>query len=141
MYKWKTPEEMKKYPTLSTPDWFVKPNGFTKIMEFYNPYLPKLKRILETGRMPGRFHEEEYISRYDAPFLDHARLYKNPETGVTCLVYFPYQEVKDIKKDVCQWAESRGLKAKVYKYSWYHEWTCMVVISLPDVNVVVQPQT
>ena len=70
------------------------------------------------------------------PYLDHALLYKNPKAQITCLVYIPYYDPEDIQDEVKKWAESKGLKAEIYKEIWYNEMTCTVIISLPDAKLV-----
>ncbi len=112
------------------PKEFLCANGFTYGAHYNNQ--KHIEMILKSGTFSsyGFVMEQENI-----PHLDHAIIYKNPSSKVCCLVYIPYNDADDIREEVKQWAEGKGLKAKVYENSWYNDETCLVIVSLPSVDI------
>ncbi len=115
---------------------FIQINGFDQVALARDG--AALKWIFENGRMPrGRV----YIEQDPVPYQDHARLFKNTQTGLICLVFHPYRDPDQIGPELEGWAEKHGLVADIYgrEYSWYYPGrTALVVISLPGVLVNVQ---
>lgn len=111
---------------------FVKANGFNR---WTQPGSQDYKRFLTNGRDTTGF---PHISKECPPFMDHARAFKNTETGIVCMVYQPYEPVDNVREAVKDWVIGGGLEAEVYdpEYSWYYPGhTCLVVIHLPGVEI------
>ena len=115
----------------AAPESFLDANGFTRSTNYCNEKC--IEKILKSGTFASWGYDSQ---RENVPYLDHALLYKNPKTQITCLVYITYYDPEDIQDEVKKWAESKGLKAEIYKESWYNEMTCTVIISLPDAKLV-----
>ncbi len=115
------------------PKEFLDANGFTRATHYQNQEV--IEKILKSGTFSsnGCGHPRENV-----PYLDHIIIYKNPNTKVCCLVYIPYSDANKISDEVNQWAESKGLKAKIYEHSWYNGSTCLVIISLPSVKILLR---
>lgn len=112
-------------------DFAVK-NGFTRASYYCNEEC--IEKILKSGTYASYGYFKH--PRESVPYLDHPLLYKNPKEKKCCLVYLPYMPADDIRLEVEQWAKSKGLKAELYPKSWYSH-ACLVIISLPDVHVLV----
>lgn len=115
------------------PKEFLDANGFTSATLYQNQEV--IEKILKSGTFSsnGCGHPRENV-----PYLDHAIIYKNPNTKVCCLVYIPYSDANEISDEVNQWAESKGLKAEIYEHSWYNGSTCLVIISLPSAKILLR---
>ena len=111
---------------------FVRANGFDMTTFSW----PKdYAKLLRDGRFP---HHYRNIEQNMPPYLDHARIFKNTDTGLMCITYQPYKEACENISTIEQWATNNGLKADVYSpaRSWYYPGaTCLVVIHLPEVNI------
>jgi hypothetical protein len=145
MSRWKTIQEFidwqskKEMTDINMLNEFIKLNNFTKYISFCNESR-SLKRLFETG-----IDTYEKNNTYELPpKLDHSFIFKNTRDGICCLVYQPYFEDTDIRAEVKDWANKHELKASVYssKYSFYYPHaTCVVIISLKDIDIRINNQT
>lgn len=114
----------------------IEVNGFNK-MAFFHGYDDNVPTIIKHGKQSSRYNPVRDKAR--APYQDHSTYFKNTKTGVCCLIYAPYYNADDIRKEVEEWAEKWGLKADVYdaEKCYYSKDTCLVVIHLPATNVII----
>lgn len=112
------------------PDSFLEDNGFTRACQYYNQ--GDLSHIFKTGTLSSEGRDKYTV----VPYIDHGIIYKDPDDKTCCLVYLPYQDDDAIRGEVTKWAKSEGLKATLYPKSWYAT-TCLVIVTLPDVDIEV----
>ena len=107
------------------PQSFLAKNRFTRVASYNG--VKSIEKILKTGTFASCYTPNNK-GYEDIPYLDHTLIYKNPSDKITCLVYQPYQNADEIRDEVCQWAESKGLEARVEDLHWYNEATCVVLV-------------
>ena len=111
---------------------FVKVNKFDKASFAW----PKnYAKQLKDGRFP---HYYRNIEQNIPPYIDHARIFKNTETGAMCLTYQPYREAVESVQAIEQWANGNELKADIYspEYSWYYPGeTLLIIIRSTDTEI------
>lgn len=112
---------------------FVKDNGFDRMM-------PSHYGNCTTVIKYGRISSQSDIGKNNlAPYQDHCVFFKSTERGITCLTYSPYQDAKNIRRTVENWAKKNGLKADLYDADrcWYSDHTCFVIIHLLTTEIKV----
>ena len=133
---WRPKSEMLHAWKHIAPEAFWEANGFTRAARYLGEN--GLAKILEKGRFPWDDDNRDYqVPTDNIPYFDHTTLYKNPKTKTCCLVYLPYRKVEDIRDDVTKWAEDNGFKVKFSEKTWYTKGTCVIVLSLPDVDIII----
>mgnify|MGYP001014085400 CR=1 FL=1 len=119
---------------------FIDANGFTR---YCLPGPFNWKRLFETGRCYFESSWGANLREIYPVWMDHARVFKNAETGVVCLVAQPYAaSLKSLAEQVIPWAHRHGLDASIFtpEHSWYYPGgTFLVVVYRPFAPISLPP--
>ena len=120
---------------------FICENGFVAVAKL-RP-VAELKWFLENGRdvkpKSNLLKIRAKLDKLRRPYADHDYYFKLP-SGECIYVSHPYVPKDEAEKVVTAWADTLGIKGKVYdsSYSWYYpncEHLCVIVLSLQDRDV------
>ena len=117
----------KKY---AAPEDFLAKNGFT-LCRRYNGE-KRIEKILKSGTFASCGYSAE---TEDIPYLQKAVLYKNPKEKKCCLAYMPYMWSEAVRAEIEDWAMMKKLKVNISNLSWDNSELCLVIISLPEINI------